>query len=225
MDSGLAKEKRYDPIRNCSSLVVQKISQSSAKQRAGRAGRTEDGVCWRLYSEEEFRALPPTMVPEIKRVQLGLTVLNLIDLGIQRPDKFPFIETPGLENLDRAIEELVKLGAVDDSTTLKLTELGSQMCKLPLDPRLSKFVLVSNEEGNGESALVLACLCSMAGNVFFRIGSIVDVTLADQKKMNFCNEEGDFLTLLDVYHSWNIVPNNLKSKWCEENYINGKFRL
>ena len=225
VDPGVAKEKKFDPVRNSSSLVVQKISQSSARQRAGRAGRTEPGECWRLYSEQQFQELSPDMVPEIRRVQLGLTILKLIDIGIQRPDLFPFIESPGAENIQKSIEDLIRLGAlaVDESSqNPNLTELGRLMSKLPLDPRLSKLVLVSNAEGNGENALVLASLCSMAGNVFFRMGSDTDVTVADQKKMNFCAETGDFLTLVNVFNAWNAVKDKSKSKWCVENFINGK---
>eukprot|EP00092_Neocalanus_flemingeri_P010139 GFUD01010926.1.p1 GENE.GFUD01010926.1~~GFUD01010926.1.p1 ORF type:complete len:1441 (+),score=302.82 GFUD01010926.1:406-4323(+) len=223
IDPGVAKEKKYDPLRNTSSLVIQKINKSSAKQRAGRAGRTEPGVCFRLYSEDEFCEMNSDMIPEIKRIQLGQTVLKLLDLGIKRPDLFPFIESPGEENLKSAIVNLETLNAISiDEGTLKLTKIGRQMAKLPIDPRLSKLVLLANEQGNGEGALILASLCSMAGSVFFRLGSGEDCTQADQKKINFCNENGDFLTLIEVYKIWFQVNEKKKSKWCVENYINGK---
>ena len=225
VDPGIAKEKKFDAKRNSSSLVVQKINQSSARQRAGRAGRTEPGVCYRLYSEAEFTSMNIDMMAEIKRVQLGQTVLKLIDLGIPRPDQFPFIESPGLENFQNSISELKSLEAltVDErSGDPKLTQLGYEMSKLPLEPRLAKLVLVSNREGDGENALILASLCSMAGNVFFRLGSNEDCSQADQKKINFCDETGDFLTLVNVFNEWSKVAEKKKSQWCVVNFINGK---
>ena len=224
VDPGVAKEKKFDPVKNSSCLVVQKISQSSAKQRAGRAGRTEPGVCYRLYSQHEFQTMDTSLVPEIKRVQLGLTVLKLIDLGLPRPDLFPFIESPGLHNLKKTIEDLVNLGALEylDDNNPSLTDLGKKMSKLPLEPRLSKLVLTCNEEGYGEDALILASLCSMAGNVFFRMGNDEDLSKADQKKINFCHEFGDFLTLVTVFKEWSQVDEKKKSKWCVDNFINGK---
>ena len=225
VDPGIAKERKFDPKRNSSSLVVQKINQSSARQRAGRAGRTEPGVCYRLYSEAEFRSMNIDMVAEIKRVQLGQTVLKLIDLGIPRPDQFPFIESPGLENFQNSISELKSLEALtvdETSGDPKLTQLGYEMSKLPLEPRLAKLVLVSNREGDGENALILASLCSMAGNVFFRLGSSEDCSQADQKKINFCDETGDFLTLVNVFNEWSKVAEKKKSQWCLVNFINGK---
>ena len=225
VDPGIAKEKKFDPKRNSSSLVVQKINQSSARQRAGRAGRTEPGVCYRLYSEPEFRSMNIAMVAEIRRVQLGQTVLKLIDLGIPRPDQFPFIESPGVENFRNSISELQSLEALtvdEKSGDPKLTQVGFEMSKLPLEPRLAKLVLVSNREGDGENALILASLCSMAGNVFFRLGSNEDCSQADQKKINFCDETGDFLTLVNVFNEWSKVAEKKKSQWCVVNFINGK---
>ena len=225
VDPGIAKEKKFDPVRNSSSLVLQRINRSSAQQRAGRAGRTEPGVCFRLYSQQEFLGMDLDTVAEIKRVQLGQTILKLIDLGISRPDNFPFIESPGVENLRNSISALESLEAltVDEASgDPKLTDLGLQMSKLPLEPRLSKLVLVSNSEGDGETALVMASLCSMAGNVFFRLGSHEDCSQADQKKINFCDERGDFLTLVNVFTEWSQVAEKKKSQWCVTNFINGK---
>merc|ERR1719317_679470 len=96
------------------------------------------------------------------------------------------------------------------------------MAKLPIDPRLSKLILLANEKGLGEAALILASLCSIAGNVFFRIGSGEECAEADQKKINFCSENGDFLTLAEVYNNWFEITEKKKSNWCVKNFINGK---
>jgi hypothetical protein len=112
VDTGVAKEKTFDPIKNVSSLRIQAISQSSAQQRAGRAGRTQPGVCYRLYSEDAFLRMRPSSVPEIKRLQMGHTVLKLLSLGISRPEHFDYIESPGEENIRVALGQLSELGAV-----------------------------------------------------------------------------------------------------------------
>ena len=223
IDSGVAKEMKFNPLQNSSSLEIQKINQSSAKQRAGRAGRTEPGVCYRMYSPEEHESMRPDMVPDIKKVGLGQTVLKLLDFGIQQPHKFSFIESPGAENLQHAMKNLASLGAVEiEAERANLTELGRKMAKLPLDPRLSKLVLLCIEAGLGEEGVRLSSLCSVSGNVFFRMGSEEELLQADQKKIAFCEEEGDFLTLLKVYDNWNQVDEKKRSKWCVDNYINGK---
>ena len=223
IDSGVAKEVKFNPVQNSSSLEIQKINKSSAKQRAGRAGRTEAGVCYRMYSPEEFDSMRPDMVPEIKKVGLEQTVLKLLDLGIQEPHNFSYIESPGVENLQHATQTLLNLGAVEmREEKVCLTQLGERMAKLPLEPRLSKLVLLCIEAGLGEEGVRLSSMVSMSGNVFFRMGSEEELLQADQKKIAFSEDESDFLTLLRVYEKWSQVDERQKSTWCVENFVNRK---
>ena len=176
-----------------------------------------------MYSSEEHASMRANMVPDIKKVGLGQTVLKLLDFGIEQPHNFSFIESPGTENLQHTMKNLALLGAVEiKGERSDLTELGRKMAKLPLDPRLSKLVLLCIDEGFGEEGVRLSSLCSVSGNVFFRMGSEEEVLQADQKKIAFCDAEGDFLTLLRVYDNWAQVDEKKKSKWCVDNYINGK---
>jgi ATP-dependent RNA helicase DHX8/PRP22 len=224
VDTGVAKEKEFDPVKNVSSLRIKSISQSSAKQRAGRAGRTQPGICHRLYSQAAFSLMRPSSLPEIKSMQLGQTLLKLLTLGISNPDQFDYIESPGQDNILSAMKELVALGAVTSTTTAdyQLTELGGRMARLPVVPRLAKLLLVACAEGLGGDALIVSALASLSGSVFFRGGSVDDIQAADQQKIQFCSELGDFITLLELFKTWAAVPVNNKSAWCVTNSINAK---
>jgi ATP-dependent RNA helicase DHX8/PRP22 len=228
VDTGVVKEKQFDPLKNVSSLRLQPISQSSAQQRAGRAGRTEPGTCLRLYSSAAFSRMRPNTVPEIKRLQLGQTVLKLLSLGIGNPVAFDYIETPGRENIVSALRQLAILEAVvvDDeqmtAASYQLTALGAQMARLPLDPRLAKFVLLACAKGVGSDALIVAALAATTRSVFFRMGSAEEVQAADQLKIQFCSELGDFITLLELFKCWQQVAEGVKSRWCVTNSVNAK---
>ncbi len=229
IDTGVVKEKQFDPLKNVSSLRLQPISQSSAQQRAGRAGRTEPGTCVRLYSSAAFSRMRPNTVPEIKRLQLGQTVLKLLSLGIGNPVAFDYIESPGRENIVSALRQLAILEAVVDDKQMtaasyryQLTALGAQMARLPLDPRLAKFVLLACAKGVGGDALIVAALAATTRSVFFRMGSTEEVQAADQLKIQFCSELGDFITLLELFKCWQQVAEGLKSRWCVTNSVNAK---
>ena len=109
----------------------------------------------------------------------------------------------------------------------ELTELGAQMARLPVDPRLAKLLLVAcgedgAEEGLAGDALIIAALASTTGSVFFRMGNSEEVLLADQQKIRFCSEHGDFITMLELFKAWAIVPEHAKSRWCVTHSINAK---
>ena len=224
VDTGVAKEKQFDPVKNVSSLRIQAISQSSAQQRAGRAGRTQPGVCHRLFSQGTFSSMRTSSLPEIKCMQLGQTLLKLLSLGINQPEEFDFVESPGRDNIQSAMRELAGLGAVVtmESTEYRLTELGRRMSRLPVVPRLAKLLLVASGEGLGGDALIVSALASIAGSVFFRAGSPEEVQAADQQKIQFCSEHGDFVTLLELFKAWARVAEAAKSRWCVTNSINAK---
>lgn len=140
IDPGFAKQKMYNPRLRVESLLVSPISKASAKQRAGRAGRTRPGKCFRLYPERAFeKELKENTYPEILRSNLNSVVLTLLKLGIQDIVHFDYMDPPAPETLMRALEELNYLGALTDEG--KLTQIGMRMSEFPLDPQMSKVIL------------------------------------------------------------------------------------
>jgi len=158
IDPGFVKQTAYDPSRGMESLVVVPISQVAAQQRAGRAGRTGPGQCFRLYARDVFNAMMPETVPEIQRSNLGSTVLLLKELGVEDVLNFDFFESPGVENLSEALVMLYALGAL--TSTGAVTTCGHQMAKLPLDPRLSRSLLQAHEEQCLSELLAVAAMLS-----------------------------------------------------------------
>jgi len=139
VDPGFVKQKAYNPKLGMDSLVVIPIAKSQAKQRAGRAGRTGPGKCYRLYTENAFRnEMLDNSVPEIQRTNLGNTVLTLKAMGINDLLAFDFMDPPPQQTLITALQSLYALGALDNEGLL--TRLGRKMAEFPLEPPLSKMV-------------------------------------------------------------------------------------
>ncbi|GJQ14352.1 hypothetical protein GpartN1_g6143.t1 [Galdieria partita] len=216
VDPGFAKQKVYNPKLGMDSLVVAPISQASARQRAGRAGRTGPGKCFRLYTEHAYKnEMLPTSVPEIQRTNLSNTVLTLKALGINDLIHFDFMDPPPTQHLIAAMENLFCLGALDDEGML--TRLGRKMAEFPMEPPLSKMLLASVDLGCSEEIVTVVAMLSVQ-NVFCRPKD--KQALADQKKAKFHQPEGDHLTLLSVYEAWKA--NNYSTAWCFENFIQAR---
>lgn len=156
IDSGLARVSRYDPHRGINMLLVEPISQSSAEQRAGRAGRTAPGYCLRLWSKTEQEHRASRDVPEIQRVELSETILLLKAGGIADLGAFPWFETPNENSLASALETLRELGALDGNGDL--TAIGARMAAFPLHPRYARMFLAASELGCLESIATIAAL-------------------------------------------------------------------
>uniref|UniRef100_A0A6N2L4X2 RNA helicase n=1 Tax=Salix viminalis TaxID=40686 RepID=A0A6N2L4X2_SALVM len=223
VDSGLAKESKFEAATGMNVLRVCRISQSSAQQRAGRAGRTVPGICYRLYTESDFESMSPNQEPEIRRVHLGVAVLRMLALGIKNVQEFDFVDAPSAKAIDMAIRNLVQLGAI----TLKggiceLTEEGRYMVKLGIEPRLGKIIISSLHYRLGKEGLVLAAVMANARSIFCRVGSEDDKQKADCLKVQFCHRNGDLFTVLSVYKEWEAVPQDRRNRWCWENSINAK---
>ncbi|RXN09652.1 ATP-dependent RNA helicase DHX8 [Labeo rohita] len=198
VDPGFVKQKVYNSKTGIDQLVVTPISQAQAKQRAGRAGRTGPGKCYRLYTERAYRdEMLTTNVPEIQRTNLASTVLSLKAMGINDLLSFDFMDAPPMETLITAMEQLYTLGALDDEGLL--TRLGRRMAEFPLEPMLCKMLIMSVHLGCSEEMLTIVSMLSVQ-NVFYRPKD--KQALADQKKAKFHQPEGDHLTLLAVYNSW-----------------------
>ncbi|XP_070707683.1 ATP-dependent RNA helicase DHX8-like [Pempheris klunzingeri] len=216
VDPGFVKQIVYNSKTGIDQLVVTPISQAQAKQRAGRAGRTGPGKCYRLYTERAYRdEMLVSNVPEIQRTNLASTVLSLKAMGINDLLSFDFMDAPPMETLITAMEQLYTLGALDDEGLL--TRLGRRMAEFPLEPMLCKMLIMSVHLGCSEEMLTIVSMLSVQ-NIFYRPKD--KQALADQKKTKFFQLEGDHLTLLAVYNSWK--NNKFSNPWCFENFIQAR---
>ncbi|KAF8335376.1 P-loop containing nucleoside triphosphate hydrolase protein [Cantharellus anzutake] len=213
VDPGFSKQKVYNPRIRVESLLVSPISKASAQQRAGRAGRTRPGKCFRLYTEKDFMSeLEEQTHPEILRSNLSNTVLELIKLGITDLVHFDYMDSPAPETIMRALELLNYLRALDDDGDL--TDLGRIMAEFPLDPQLSKLLISSVEFSCSNEVLTIASMLS-APAVFIRPHD--RRAEADAAKALFTIPESDHLTLLNVYN--NYMHNMQDKKWAWNNYL------
>lgn len=214
IDPGLSKQKVYNPRTREESLLIAAISKASAQQRAGRAGRTKPGKCFRLYPKRYFaNEMRDQTIPEILRSKLDSITLNLIKLGITDLVHFDFMDPPAPETLMRSLELLNYLGAVDDEGSL--TEIGSMMAEFPLDPELSKMLLTSCDFRCSNEILSITAMLSVP-QCFVRPSD--QQKAADDAKIKFTHEFGDHLTLLNVYHAFK--KSNDSNEWCFDNFIN-----
>merc|ERR1719266_2626285 len=213
VDPGFVKQKVYNSKTGMDSLVVTPISQAAAKQRAGRAGRTGPGKTYRLFTERAYRdEMLPTPVPEIQRTNLAATVLQLKAMGINDLIGFDFMDAPPVEAMIHALELLHVLSALDDEGLL--TRLGRRMAEFPLEPNLSKMLIMSVNLQCSDEILTIVSMLSVQ-NVFYRPKE--KQQLADQKKAKFNQPEGDHVTLLAVFNSWKT--NKFSAAWCYENFV------
>ncbi|ODQ65947.1 P-loop containing nucleoside triphosphate hydrolase protein [Nadsonia fulvescens var. elongata DSM 6958] len=216
VDPGFAKQKVYNPRIRVESLLVAPISKASAQQRAGRAGRTRPGKCFRLYTEEAFKKeLNEQSYPEILRSNLANTVLELKKLGIDDLVHFDFMDPPAPETMMRALEELNYLSCLDDDGNL--TALGRLASEFPLDPMLAVTLISSPEFYCSNEILTLTALLSVP-NVFVRPNNARKQ--ADEAKALFVHEEGDHLTMLNVYHGFRSdEARENPQQWCFDHYL------
>ncbi|KAI5860339.1 P-loop containing nucleoside triphosphate hydrolase protein [Durotheca rogersii] len=217
VDPGFSKQKIYNPRLRVESLLVSAISKASAQQRAGRAGRTKPGKCFRLYTEEAFKTeLTEQTYPEILRSNLSNTVLELKKLGVKDLVHFDLMDPPAPETMMRALEELNYLACLDDEG--ELTPLGSLASEFPLDPSLAVMLISSPEFHCSNEILSIASLLSVP-QVFVRPAQ--KRRQADEMKNHFKHPDGDHLTLLNVYHAFKGVINRGEDakQWCHEHYV------
>ncbi|OQS02240.1 ATP-dependent RNA helicase DHX8 [Thraustotheca clavata] len=216
VDPGFQKEKAFNAKIGMDSLIVVPCSQASARQRAGRAGRTGPGKCYRLYTENAYKnEMLPTSIPEIQRTNLGSTVLQLKAMGINDLMGFQFLDPPPVPALITAMENLYALGALDDEGLL--TRLGKKMSEFPIEPKDAKVLLTSVVLGCSEEILTIISMLAVE-NVFFRPKE--KQAQADAKKAKFNQPEGDQLTLLAVYEAWK--HSKFSNPWCYENFIQAR---
>ncbi|QYS98371.1 Pre-mRNA-splicing factor ATP-dependent RNA helicase prp43 [Trichoderma simmonsii] len=218
VDPGFSKQKIYNPRIRVESLLVSPISKASAQQRAGRAGRTKPGKCFRLYTEKAFKKeLIEQTYPEILRSNLANTVLELKKLGVEDLVHFDLMDPPAPETMMRALEELNYLACLDDDG--ELTTLGGLASEFPLDPALAVMLISSPEFYCSNEILSITSLLSVP-QIFVRPAS--SRKRADEMKALFAHPDGDHLTLLNAYHAYKgqetSDPSSAK-QWCHEHFL------
>ena len=216
VDPGFSKQKIYNPRIRVESLLVSPISKASAQQRAGRAGRTRPGKCFRLYTESAFKKeLIEQTHAEILRCNLASTVLELKKVGIEDLVHFDFMDPPAPETLMRALEELNYLACLDDEGNL--TALGKLASEFPLDPALAVMLISSPEFYCSNEILSLTALLSVP-QIFVRPTSARKA--ADEMKALFAHPEGDHLTMLNAYHAYKGAQAQSDPKrWCYDHFL------
>ncbi len=202
VDSGLARLARYSPGTGTFGLPVEAVSQSSADQRKGRCGRVEEGICIRLYSEEDYLGRSLYTQPEVLRTNLAEVILRMLDLKIQEVQSFPFIDPPSSAGLNDGYRSLIELGAVikgKGKNPYSITTLGREMARMPMDPRLARMLIQSSKEGCVREILVLAAVLSIQDpreRPQEKAGSALEAQRV------FIDNTSDFLTLLNIWKHW-----------------------
>ncbi|GAA5869404.1 hypothetical protein JCM1840_005461 [Sporobolomyces johnsonii] len=221
VDCGLAKEKRYHAGTGIDSLITESISQSSAKQRAGRAGRESDGYCFRLYTESDFLAMPQRTEPEIQRVSLTFALLHLLAAGQENVFEFEYMDRPDKDSIMFALLTLHGLSALDARG--RITPLGLRMAQLPLDPIYARVLLASFAEGCPREAIDLVALLGSKDQLLAVSSANRDA--AAEARQKFVHRAGDHLTLLNVLRAFEELPKDKKDErkvWCRDNFVSLK---
>ncbi|XP_024598980.1 probable ATP-dependent RNA helicase DHX35 isoform X3 [Neophocaena asiaeorientalis asiaeorientalis] len=216
IDCGFVKLRAYNPRTAIECLVVVPVSQASASQRAGRGGRSRSGKCYRLYTEEAFDQLPQSTVPEMQRSNLAPVILQLKALGIDNVLRFHFMSPPPAQSMVQALELLYALGGLDKDC--RLTEpLGMRIAEFPLNPMFAKMLLESGNFGCSQEILSIAAMMQIQ-NVFVVPSNQKSQAIRVHRK--FAVEEGDHLTMLNVYEAF--IKHSKNSQWCQEHFLNYK---
>eukprot|EP00744_Colponema_vietnamica_P005264 GILI01007729.1.p1 GENE.GILI01007729.1~~GILI01007729.1.p1 ORF type:complete len:610 (+),score=186.44 GILI01007729.1:113-1831(+) len=217
VDCGFSKQKVYNPKLRVESLLVTPISQASANQRCGRAGRTRPGKCFRLYTKKSFeKDLHPQTYPEILRCNLGSIVLHMKKMGIDDLVHFDFVDPPAPETLMRALELLNFLGALDDDGNL--TPHGARLAEFPLEPEMAAMVMAGQEFECTDSIARVAAMMSVQSP--FMLPPNREHGAATRAKEAFFHQTGDHLALLQVFNAYE--ESKYSNDWCKENYINSR---
>lgn len=210
VDSGYAKEEGFDPVASVETLELRKISQASAVQRAGRTGRTGPGTCIRLYSEDDWQRRPKYPDPSIRRKNLTGLVLMMKALGLDWD--FDFLTPPSVEQWQHALQELTWCGALDEQGTL--TERGTQMAQLALEPKLAHFVLTAAFFGCAKEAAAISAMLTIGR---FFVHELYEEKEFEHIRDQFTDPESDFITLLNIWDKYQTADN--KTAWCQSNMV------
>lgn len=224
IDPGNARISRYSHRTKVQRLPIEPVSQASANQRKGRCGRTSDGICIRLYSEDDFLARPEFTDAEILRTNLASVILQMTAAGLGEIEKFPFIDPPDHRNIRDGVQLLQELGALNPAEKdpkKRLTEQGRKLSQLPVDPRLARMVLEADKNGCVREVMVIAAALSIQDP---RERPAEKQAQADQQHARFKDETSDFLAFLNL---WRYIREQQKERgsssfrrMCKQEYLN-----
>jgi ATP-dependent helicase HrpA len=224
IDPGSARISRYSHRTKVQRLPIEPISRASANQRKGRCGRTSDGICIRLYSEDDFEARPEFTDPEILRTNLASVILQMATLGLGDVAAFPFIDPPDRRNVSDGVQLLEELGAFDPSAKdpdRRLTALGRKLAELPVDPRLGRMVLEAEANGCVREVMVIAAALSIQDP---RERPTDRQQAAAEKHSRFVDKDSDFLSYLNLWRHLRQAQEDLSSsqfrKLCKAEFLN-----
>jgi len=223
IDTGTVRISRYSYRTKVQRLPIEAISQASANQRKGRCGRVSEGVCIRLYSEDDFNGRPEFTDPEILRTNLSSVILQMLSLGLGELNKFPFVESPEDKNIKDGLSLLEELGAVNlkaKDPRKKLTGLGRQLAKLPVDPRLARMILAAKEFNCLHEVMVISAALSIQDP---RERPMDKQQASDEKHRRFYDKESDFITYVNLWDYIKEQRQELTSgqfrKMCQKDFL------
>ncbi|MFG2063036.1 ATP-dependent RNA helicase HrpA [Micromonospora sp. NPDC048871] len=224
VDPGTARISRYSQRLKVQRLPIEPVSQASANQRKGRCGRTSDGICIRLYDEQDFQSRPEFTDPEILRTNLASVILQMTAIGLGDIAAFPFIDPPDRRNIADGVNLLHELGALDPAETdpdRRLTALGRRLAQLPVDPRLARMVLEGERNGCATEVMVIAAALSIQDP---RERPADKQAQADQAHARFTDKESDFVAFLNLWRYLREQQKELSSsafrRMCKAEYLN-----
>ncbi|SUT92922.1 ATP-dependent RNA helicase HrpA [Actinobacillus lignieresii] len=218
IDTGTARISRYSYRTKVQRLPIEPISQASANQRKGRCGRTSEGICIRLYSEEDFNARPEFTDPEILRTNLASVILQMTSLGLSDIEAFPFVDRPDTRQVQDGIRLLEELGAINGN---KLTAIGRQLAQLPIDPRLGRMVIAAAQNGALHEVMMIVSALSIQDP---RERPQERQQAADEKHRRFADKDSDFLAFVNLWHyiqtQQKELTKNQFRKQCQKDFLN-----
>jgi ATP-dependent helicase HrpA len=217
VDTGLVRISRYSPRAKFQRLPIEPVSRASAEQRKGRCGRVGEGICIRLYPEDDLLARPQYTDPEILRTNLASLILQMAALGLGVPEDFPFVDPPDTRMLNDGYRLLAELGAVDGDR--RITRLGRQMSALPLDPRLGRILVEAGRLRCLSEALVIAAFLSIQDP---RERPSDRTEAADAAHAKLADQRSDFVTVLNLWSAVRAAADGgqrAQRRWCREHYL------
>lgn len=223
IDPGTARISRYSYRTKVQRLPIEPVSQASANQRKGRCGRVSEGICIRLYSEEDFLSRPEFTDPEILRTNLASVILQMTALGLGDISAFPFVEAPDKRNIQDGVRLLEELGAIteEENGRYRLTPSGRQLAQLPVDPRLARMVLEAQKYGCVREVMIIVAALSIQDP---RERPVEKQQAADEKHRRFADKESDFIAFVNL---WNYLQEQQKAlsgnafrRQCKTDYLN-----
>jgi ATP-dependent helicase HrpA len=219
VDTGLARVNRYSVRNKVTQLQVEKISQASARQRAGRCGRVAAGICIRLYDENDFNERPAYTTPEILRTSLASVILRMEALGLGRVDAFPFLDAPSARSIEDGYQLLTELGAVNSDRVL--TVIGRELAKLPVDPRIGRMLLAARQQACLTEMLIITSALSVADP---RERPIEHRQAADENHARFRDEKSEFIAFINLWKFFEEALAHKKSnrklaEFCREHFL------